>query len=624
MKSLAISVLFFPLTTCLFAYGDDSTVVYQAPDSETIWVTSTPITETNATVLNEKQIQKKSGQSLYDALKSVAGVETVRSGGPGSPALIFVRGAKPEQTRVFIDGVSIQDPSTTTAISDLSTIQLDDIEKIEIVRGPWSLADGGEAIGGVIRITTKKGGGKFSSDVRLEAGNNALFKQSGGVRGGSGELDYSFRASHLQTEGVSVASEAAGNTENDSYEQLDLSSSLGVRKLGLSGTFRFQKNHADLDRFGGAGGDDPNMNSNVRQLSSALSWDQPVYGDSWNSKVSLLYFRSHREVSDHADSFFPQDSSDFSFIGTSYGTKVQQTVSLNLGVLRFGVDGKRDVAESQSKGSSAFGDFSSNLTPQTVDTFGAYAEQDWQTTKDLTNTVGLRFDHWAGRERILTYHFRPSYRIPNTVLRVHGGVGTAFKTPSLYQLYSEFGNTSLNPERSLNLETGLDANTETFTVGATYFQTYFSDLIDFNGSTAKYFNQGRARSNGVEVSGKWDFLGGFSLSPQYTFTAAIDESGFDLLRRARHKAGMSLDYEWSERGLAGVQYQYFSSRDDLVFNQRVVLAPYALVNFYGSYDFSKNFGLFGRIENLFNAKYEEVQGYGVPGISGVGGVRAAL
>ena len=223
----------------------------------------------------------------------------------------------------------------------------------------------------------------------------------------------------------------------------------------------------------------------------------------------------------------------------------------------------------------------------------------------------------------------PVYDIAATGTRLRGSYGTGFKAPSLFQLYSAYGSTDLNPEKSQGWDAGAeqDLMDGTLTVGASYFENRFDDMIDYDFVTSKYGNVSKAEARGVETFVTAKPVKDLSVRASYTYTDTQDKTTHaELLRRPRNKAALDTTYAFTRkfRGTFGLIYVGERQDEDFSAFKNITLAGYTLVNLYASYDVYQNVTLFARVENLFDEHYEEVLGYGTPGRAGYGGVKVTF
>ncbi len=224
---------------------------------------------TSVTVIKAEEIQSRQQQNVSELLKGIPGVDVIQSGGPGGNVAIFMRGANSEHTLVYIDGIEANDPISATRTFDFANLSVDNIERIEIIRGPQSVLYGSDAIGGVILITTKRGSGPVSGSVSAEGGSYGTSLARASASGGGDAVSYSIGVSQKNTHGFSSAEKRDGNTEKDGYASTNFS---GLMSLVHSEVFetdlilRYSNARSELDNFGGPGGDDLNRVLNDNQI----------------------------------------------------------------------------------------------------------------------------------------------------------------------------------------------------------------------------------------------------------------------------------------------------------------------------------------------------------------------
>ncbi|MCP4725389.1 MAG: TonB-dependent receptor, partial [bacterium] len=268
--SFTLSLIIFLTGTA--AYSQD--VIGEAVMEEIV-ITATR-TETSVkelamsfTIIPEEVLKSRGKEMVFDFLKSVPGLDVSRSGGPGGTATVLIRGAKSEHTLILIDGMETNDPISPSKTYNFAHLTTDNIERIEIVRGPQSTIYGSDAIGGIINIITKKGGDDPGYYVSAEAGSFNTLSSRIGFNGIYEQLNYSFALSRMESDGISGANEKDGNSEKDGYSNTSFSSRMKFNlsdnvRLGLIS--RLIDSSTDIDNFGGVSGDDPNNVMDDRQI----------------------------------------------------------------------------------------------------------------------------------------------------------------------------------------------------------------------------------------------------------------------------------------------------------------------------------------------------------------------
>ena len=603
----------------------------------------TPIEEiaSSITVISSKEIERKQKTTVLEALRDVPGLDVVQTGGAGSQTSIFLRGANSEHTLVMIDGVEVNDPISPGRSYNFANLTVDNIERIEIIRGPQSTLYGSDAIGGVINIITKKGEGKPKFSLSAEGGSFTTFREATGISGGNKWVNYSFALSRFDTEGISAASKKDGNYERDGYENTSLSGRLGftpMDNLNIDFILRYIDAKTELDNFAGVGGDDPNYVQKSNQLLFKTQVGLSLFNDLWIQKLGFALNDHNRDLENKKDPQHPFDYEKGRYDGQLIKFDWQHHLNLHkTNALTFGVDWDREEGESKYYWESQWGPGQSVFPKKTADIKGYYIQDEIKLWDRLFATLGVRIDDHSRFGTETTYRIAPAYLIKETDTKIKGTFGTGFKAPSLYQLFGPpdpffgpVGNKDLKPEKSRGWDFGIEQELlkKRVILGATYFRNDFKNLINFE-SGQGYINIAKAKTEGVELFASAKPIDDLALRINYTYTDTEDKTtGETLIRRPRNKIGLDLNYHFLNKGNVNLGVIYVGKRDDKDFStfpsRRVKLDPYTLINLAASYDISKNFQLFGRVENLLDKEYEEAKGFGTPGLSFFGGIKLSF
>jgi vitamin B12 transporter len=628
---MAFGLLFLTAALC---FAQD--VARENPIQHTVVVTATRI-ETPAreiassvTVVAGAEIERSRRPVLVDALRTAPGLAVFQNGGPGGATSAFIRGANSEHVLVLLDGVEVNDPVNPSRSFDFAHLAAGQVDRVEILRGPQSPLYGSDALGGVINIMTRKGKGPARLSFTAQGGSEKTAAAALEAAGSSGEFHYSFGLSRFTTEGVSAASSAyTGNGEPDGYRNTTLAGRAGVElgggvEAGL--IVRAVESVADLDNFGGPGGDDPNSRQSYRSLFFRGEARALFAGNTWEQKLGVSYVGARRENENPVDSAHPLDSESGTFRSSLVKVDWQNNVFLGAGqTLTLGVDVSREQGSSEYTYESAFGPGSSDFPSRTADRAGVYVQDRISLGESFFAAVGARLDHHSRTGSALTFRIAPAWVIDEAGLKFKATFGTGFKSPSLYQLYAEptlwgpIGNSALKPERCAGWDAGVEKTFagRTILAGLTYFRNDFRDLIDFDYSLG-YVNIGRARTRGFEAAGEARPDGPFRLRLAYTRLEALDlDAGTRLPRRPRDL--VSAEAEWLPEGrwsamLSAVYMGARADRDYTSWTPRdVTLAPYTLAGATVSFRIASGWQAFLRFDNIFGAEYEPVFGYGAPG-----------
>jgi vitamin B12 transporter len=559
---------------------------------EEIVVTATRIPQSlgqslaSVTVIRQADIQASHAPDVATILRGVAGVELSQNGGLGKTASLFLRGSSATQVLVLIDGVRMNSATTgTTAIQDL---MLDQVERIEIVRGNVSSVYGSEAIGGVVQIFTKKGRGAPQPNASVQAGSQRTHRLSGGFGGAVGSTDFHMQLSSFKTNGVSAidpALNAKANPDTDGYRNTSVSAN--VRHAlnadhSVSGSFF---NSQGDNQYDNAFGPATAANTNKQKLNKvSLSVDDRL-SDAWRSH--LQYAQGVDEYRDYKNGV-PTTSSLYRTTNRQLGW--QNTVQSSSGQLLLGaerlvqnVDANVVYTLRQRTVNSLFAGYSGN--------YGANQVQ-----------VNMRQDnnsqYGAERTGLLGYGFAF-----DEAWRATASYSSAFRAPTFNELYyPSFGNPAIKPEHSRNLEAGVHYVAGGHQVDAVYFDNRVRDLIVYAPNPV---NLNRARINGMELNYAGQF-GNTGVKVALTPQDPRDEAtGQLLVRRARFHGSLMLTQRIGDWRLGG-EWLYSGQRQDsytdpnTFVTARKTLAAYNVFNLTSTYAISKELKLALRVDNLTN------------------------
>lgn len=560
-------------------------------------------TASSVTVITRADIEKKQKPDVVELLRDVPGLAVAGTGSVGQTGRVFMRGAESRHTLVLIDGVAANDPSDPAAAFDFSNLTTDNIERIEILRGAQSTLYGSDAIGGVIHITTRRGVGKPRHFASLEGGSYDTYKLAVGSDGMVGKVGYSLSASQFDTSGFSAFSEKSGGRETDGSSARTVALSLDRQftdNFSLLGNFRYNRNYAYYDDFGA---DSANEN-HANQFNGRVAGKLSLLDDRWTHEIGLGSLLINR--------------TDFNTFGNTRYRGVRnkldwlQSYQIAQGHLTtLGLESSDDIFKTES------------IVERSVRTNSAFLQHQIDLWDSFYISIGGRYDDNEQFGSNTTYRIAPAYRIKETNTKLKASVGTGYKAPSLFQLYSVFGNTALSPEESKGYEAGVEQSLVDgrLKLESVYFKNSFSSLIDYNFATNKYYNAGRAETRGVENVVRFGITPELSLSANYTFLITEDSQKRELVRRPKHRGGVALDYASGDWAWS-VGTRSVGDRNDInLAFARDINPSYTIVNMQGRYRVNEMASLTGRIENLFNREYEEVMGYGSPGFSAYTGVK---
>lgn len=630
-----------PLSLVLLAAAGSTAA---ADPLETVVVTATrtaqPLERTGGSlsIITADTLKAQQTLAVSDALERTPGLTVVRNGGPGQTTTIGLRGAAAGQTLFLIDGVRINDPSTVDGQAILGDLFVNDIERIEILRGPQSTLYGSDAIGGVIDILTRRGGAApFALRASAEGGSFDTYRLNAGANGTLGEFDYGAAVNWLHTNGISAADSRNGNTEPDGTN--NLGASVNTRytvspllSFDLRGYYTRARTDFD-DNF-----PPPNFqvaDSPVFTIDTLLAGyagaNVALFDGHWHNRFAYIGSHSDRDTFDSP--FFQPLHEDFFFRGEAQRFEYQGVVDLDAdNQITFGAETERTAIK------SAFAGVPGTNGRKRIS--GYYAQGQTTLFSQLTLTGGVRYDNDDEFGGHTSVKFAGAWT-PNdgaTVLRANYADG--FKAPSLFELFSEFSNplAALKPETARGWEAGADQSLfdGRILTRIAYFERRTGNLIDFfscfgvvspacalrSTSGGFFFNVGRTRTRGLELEAAAKPTDTLSLSANYTFMTAIDEDSHTDLARRPHITG-SVQIQWAPLPdwSVGASVIYTGRRFDGA-GGFTPLASHTTANLYASHTLNEHLELFARIENLSDAQYEPVAGFGAPGRAVFGGIRA--
>jgi vitamin B12 transporter len=587
----------------------------------------------SVTVLNQRAIELSQTTTVTELLSQTPGVTFVRNGGAGKTTSLFIRGAEAGQTVVLIDGVRLNDPSSPDTGASLSDIVSGNIERIEVLRGAQSTLYGSQAIGGVINIITATPARPLEVYGQAEAGSFKTSDLRSAVGGADGRLIWRAGANYFTTKGVSAY---APGTERDGYHNTSLHGKLGYAfsdHVSLDLRAFYTRGYNDFDNFNADG---PVWGIN-KQLLTYAGLNFGLFDDRLKNRVSysntditrVNYDRSPARTAQPVTFDAAGKSDRYEYQGTFKASDIWRGV--------FGVEYQKDHMRTASPTVAVPRPASTRASDSTQ---GYYLQVQGEVLEGLMLTGGVRYEDQSVFGGHTVGSAAAAYSINNgeTVFRASWGQG--FKAPSLYQLYSDYGNLGLNPEEAESWDIGFEHHLMAgISVSAVYFSRDTTNLIQFNSCTSAtasnplcaaprtgfYSNVGRVHAEGEEF-GASASSGPFSASLNYTHLRAINTTRGDpnrhkrLVRRPNDAVNATASYVWLGKLTTSATLRYVGATWNDAGNTQK-LKHYTLVDLRASYQVNPNVELYGRIENAFNEKYQTVLDYGTTGVGYYAGVR---
>ncbi|MEG8032265.1 TonB-dependent receptor [Sphingomonas aurantiaca] len=608
-----------------------------AADASDVVVTATRVAQPASeigqavTVIDRAEIERRQTVVVSDLLATTPGVTVTRNGTPGALTGVRIRGAESDQTLVVIDGVRVNDPASTGGGFDFGNLLASSVERIEVLRGPNSVPWGSQAIGGVVNIITAAPAEGLQARANAEYGYADSMFASAGISGATGPVSGSLTGGYLRTDGISSA---ASGTERDGYRQYGATGRLGVEfapGIGLDLRGYFADSRAELDGFPA-----PDY---VLADTADYGKTQELYGYAglhanfadgrFNNRVAFTIADINR------DTYEPAFGAEPSFLGRGRSERYEYQGDFRP------LDQVRVVAGVERENSR----FNDGFTYADTGITSVYGQLIVKPLDILTLTGGVRNDDHEDFGNHTTFGANAALAL-RTGTTVRASYGEGFKAPTLYQLFSDYGNRGLDPETARNFDIGVEQAflADRARVGVTYFNRRTRNQIDFRDCSPTeqttagsicvdrpfgvYDNVARAEADGVEVSLALRPVDPLTLTANYSYIHTENRSiganfGNTLARRPEQTASVNADYRFAVGlSIGGTVSLVGDSFDDAANMTR--LDGYALASIRAEVPITEQVALYGRVDNLTDARYQTVAGYGNYGRAAYGGVRLRL
>lgn len=637
-KTIRISAFFALITSCALAQEKDSLAVNALKEvvvSDTKFSQNREKSGKVIEVISAADLEKKSGQSLATFLSQITGLEiNGNQSANGKNLGYYIRGGKNRQVLILIDGIPVTDASGISFEYDLRLLPVEQVERIEIMKGAASTLYGTGAATGVINITLKKSSKKeIEGNAYMNIGSNNTadnhhyngqeFNQGISVNGTVSKVNYFAGLNSTETNGMS---QIAAPTSDTDYETDRFSRQNVLTKLGYKATEKLT-----LDFFG---------NYDRIKNDYDLSFDNTGFNDTDINKTKSEQIRfgfapkyQYNKGEFVLNSGFTKITRDYDELNT-FSNTVDYSLYESRSIV---VDGYNKYNFSNQlaiilgatyqfndmKSQTPFSTIEKELTKFNI--VDGYTTLVYNSNFGLNVNTGGRLNHHSAYGNNFVFNFNPSYNFKTSFpFKMLASYSTAYVTPSLYQLYSEYGNDTLTPEKNATIEAGFETElmNKKLKLNAVAFYRDQNDAINF------YFNpvtfnsfyvnvDGSTKAKGVESSLSYAVLPKLHINANYTFTQ-VDEVLDRLI--PKHKANASLEYQPSSRTLFNVSYQYFDARNDAFYDANtfsvlpIKLGSYQLVNLLVKHELIKNrLTVFGAATNILNEEFVENVGYATRG-----------
>jgi vitamin B12 transporter len=594
----------YPIATLLALSAYSSATRAEDPTTQdAVIVTATRTAQTtnealaSVTVITRQDMERSQAHSVPELLREVTGIDVATQGGDGKLTSVFMRGTNSNQVLVLVNGVKVGN-ATSGAVA-WEFLPLDEIERIEIVRGPRSSLYGSEAVGGVIQIFTRRGTTTMQPRASVTAGSHSFNDSAIGVSGTYHDTRYNVSTSHVATNGINATQPAIGFNEpdRDGYRNNAYSLQLDQRltehvDLGING-LRASGN-TEYDSFPGFNNED----DFTQEVAGAKLRVEPF--QEWVSTIALGYNLDDRNSFNTSGLSTPEQ-----FMTTRRSASWQNDLSIGTQqLLTLGYDRYDDHVTSTT-----------TYTQTSRETHGLFGQYQLGFGAQELN-LGYRRDYNEQFGDHDTGNIAWGLKLEEN-LRVYASYGTAFHAPTFNDLYysSPFfqGNPNLQPEESKSGEIGLKGRNRQLGWQLSAYHTDISNLIAYDAATNTVQNVNKARIEGFEAEANAT-INDWHLNGALTLTDPRDVATDNLLpRRSRRTAHFAADRRVGNFDVGIDTIAVGKSYDDTANN--VPIAGYGLVNLLARYRLARHWQAQGRIENVLDKDYQTVANYNSPGRS---------
>ncbi|MGZ8540166.1 MAG: TonB-dependent receptor plug domain-containing protein, partial [Chitinophagaceae bacterium] len=577
------------------------------------------------TVISKAELERAGGKDIAQLLNEQAGlIVNGATSNPGKDKSVFLRGTKTSYTVILINGVPVNDPTGIGGAFDLRMLPIEQIERIEILKGAQSTLYGSDAIAGVINIITKKGDGKPANFYGgFSTGSYNTIKAHAGLNGEMEGTSYNITFTHNETKGVPEAKDTNAiktfpkNGFVGNAVSMDFDGKI-FKGLHLKPFFRYSY-------FSGTYSDGAFAPAQNRFKSNLLSGGSQAQYSFAKGSVTGLF--SYDEVSRNYSSSFGNSL----FEGNKKTAEVFS--HYNFGEHFQALAGFRYDRFMMKDPSPAITDTATHLS-------SPYFALFLKNIGGFNLELGGRYNDHSQYGDNFIYTINPSYLI-NGKVKIFANYGTAFKAPAISELFGQYGsNINLKPEKSKTLEGGVQASLfkNKLDVRVVYFKRKIKDVIVYDAAFT-YTNYDNQNDHGFEIEPTLYINKDITIKLSYAFvdgevTAKIggkDTTYFNLIRRPKHSVGANISYQLTPSLFVNTNIRSIGQRDDLFFNSitfkndPVLLEAYTLLDAYAEYSLAKKkLKLFAQVNNILDADYYEVYGFTVPGTNFIAGFRYKL
>lgn len=549
--------------------------------------------------ITAEEMQRNQGRTVAEIINTKSGIEIAGSRGRDGDVLgVYARGGRGRQVLIIIDGVRVADPSTFSAEYDLRLLSPSTIESIEIIKGAASTLYGTNAVTAVINITTKKSSKKkMAGNFETSVGTNQTaedqnynigsIQNSANVNGTLGKFNYGVDFSNRYKSGLSAA--VTPENEEDVFSNYSTNVRFGYQFTERFGVQLYGNQTKFRNEYDASLAEAPNVGENEQQRVGVSS--EFEYG-----KGSVHLNAAYTDYESMANDTFGESTTE----GNNWVLDVYHKYV-------FGEQFHTILGVNYIKDEAIFAE---EVDFTIVD---PYANVVYVSDFGLNLNAGARLNNHSEYGNHFVYNLNPSYVFDTNkgYIKLMGSYATSYITPNLTQLFGAFGgNPDLEPEENTTIEAGVEFKlNNTLRISTVYFDRNETNAIGYDANFTTINVADEIDANGVEVEATWLPLSNFSVNANYTFT---ERKGDNAIRIPKHKANVSVWYQFCESTNASLSYAYTGERFDTDFSAftDVALDPFSILNLSVQHELIKNkLNVFVNADNLLNEDYRELLGF---------------
>jgi vitamin B12 transporter len=586
------------------------------------------------TVLRGADLRAEGISTVFEALREVPGAAVVQTGSFGGQTSLFLRGGQSDYVKVLVDGVPVNQPGGSFDFANLTT---DNVERIEVVRGPASVLYGSDAMTGVVQIFTRRTAGAGSAEASFRGGTYGTLAADARASGGTETASYAVSVSRFESNGMHAVNNRYYNTVFSGLAHVAPDD-----RTDATLTLRYGDDAFHFPTDGAGDTIPPDHNQFTYGSGPTLGLDLGHYfTPRFEARLLLATNETSAGFDNRPDS--AADSTIFRNLDDVRRSSADLRANLHLpsdAVVTVGTAVEQEHERSFNVCQTSFGDCTTPPIDSSRWNVAFYAQAVTDIGARVNLTIGVRMEDNQRFGTYVTYRVGAVYGLAAGT-RVRATAGTGFREPAFFENYSTgftVGNPDLRPEHSRSWELGLEQTIarDRAMFSATFFDQRFVDMIDYDPGAIppapSYRNVAGASSDGLELGARMTPTAAVSVGLSYTYLhTEVTRSGFDvssgallaagqpLVRRPRHSARLDAAYRLADRGTASLAVTYVGDRVDQDFSTfpapRDTLPSYTRVDFAAQIEVLRPRGgapglaFSARIENLFDRTYEEVKNF---------------